>query len=121
MRRPTETYEQFDVVKVPLPFADKTTNKRRPALILTPAKRFNSKVGASIMAMITSQKSSKRFDWPLDIEIVDLEEAGLPCSSLIRWKLFTLDHRLILGCLGKLSARDRMKAEKQLRYLFSLD
>lgn len=45
------------------------------------------------MAMITSAKNS---DWPLDIEIQDLNRAGLPSPSIIRMKLFTLDEKLII-------------------------
>ncbi len=118
MNKPMESYNQFDVVKVPFPFVDKNTTKRRPALILTPTREFNIKVGASILAMITSKKAGSQMEWPTDIEIEDLETAGLPFPSLIRLKLFTLDHRIIIGRLGNLHANDRKKVQHQLHQLF---
>ena len=98
------TYNRYDIVKVPFPFTDRQAGKYRPALIISNAEPFNSLIGHSVMAMITSAKQSS---WPLDTPINDLESAGLPTQSLIRLKLFTLDHRLIISSLGYLSANDQ--------------
>jgi mRNA interferase MazF len=49
------------------------------------------------MAMITSAKNAP---WPLDICITDLEKGGLPSPSVVRMKLFTLDHRLVIKKSG---------------------
>jgi len=98
------TYNRYDIVKVPFPFTDRQTSKYRPALIISNAEPFNSRIGHSVMAMITSAKQSF---WPLDTPISDLDSAGLPAPSLIRLKLFTLDHRLIINSLGYLSANDQ--------------
>jgi mRNA interferase MazF len=109
------TFDAFDVVVVPFPFTDKATTKRRPALILSDAQAFNLQVGQAVMAMITSAKNS---DWPLDIEIRDLDTAGLPSPSIVRMKLFTLDENLIIRKAGKLASRDQRKVMKALRRLF---
>ena len=109
------TFNAFDVVVVPFPFTDKTTTRRRPALILSDARAFNLQVGQAVMAMITSAKNS---DWPLDIEIRDLDAAGLPSPSMIRMKLFTLDEKLILRKAGKLADPDRERVINALRALF---
>lgn len=98
------TYEAFDVVVVPFPFTDRVTSKRRPALVLSDAQSFNRQVGHAVLAMITSAKNS---DWPLDVEIQDLDAAGLPSASIIRMKLFTLDGQLIIRKAGSLAAADR--------------
>lgn len=99
------TYNRYDIVKVPFPFTDRQASKYRPALINSNAEPFNSLIGHSVMAMITSAKQSS---WPLDTPINDLDSAGLPAPSLIRLKLFTLDHRLIINSLGYLSANDQV-------------
>jgi mRNA interferase MazF len=59
--------------------------------------------------MITSAMN----DWPLDCLIKDMQAAGLPAPSRIRFKLFTLDNRLIRGKIGALSAADRQAFKKQ--------
>lgn len=111
------TYNRYDIVKVPFPFTDRQSNKTRPALVLSDDKMFNSSIGHSVMAMITSAKHS---DWPLDTQIENLMAAGLPAPSIIRLKLFTLDHRLILGKLGQLASTDQTLVEQHLRSLFCL-
>lgn len=105
------TYSQFDVVVVPFPFTDKTTTKRRPALVLSNSDHFNNRIGHSVMAMITSAQHSGS---PLDIEISDLDAAGLPAPSLVRMKLFTLDHRLVVRSCGTLARIDRERAKTAL-------
>lgn len=111
------TFKAFDVVVVPFPFTDRNTTKRRPALILSDAQTFNKKVGQSVMAMITSAKNS---DWPLDIEIQDLDSAGLPSASIVRMKLFTLDEQLIIRKAGTLERTDQEKVTGALHQLLNL-
>ncbi len=119
MNKPIKTYERYEVVKVPFPFTDSKTSKVRPALILSSAKTFNSKVGLSIMIMITSMKESKDL-WASDLIIDDLKAAGLPVPSIIRFKLFTLDDRLIIGPLGILAERDCKKMKDKLTEILIL-
>ncbi len=108
-------FERFTVVRVPFPFSDRTAVKNRPALVLSNAALFNTPVGHSVMAMITSQGNAP---WPLDCPIADLNTAGLPAPSLVRFKLFTLDHRLVRGELGKLSTADATAVCNVLTQLF---
>ena len=108
------TFEAFDIVVVPFPFTDKSTTKRRPALVLSRAKSFNQRIGHSVLAMITSANNS---DWPLDTEINDLAAAGLPAASVVRMKLFTLDDRLIMRKAGELGVKDREAVTEALRQL----
>jgi len=108
------SFEQFDVVRVPFPFTDRQAEKNRPALVISDGAAFNRPAGHSVMAMITSAGHSP---WPLDVAIDDLENAGLPAPSIVRLKLFTLDHRLVRGRLGRLVAKDQAKMQKVLRRL----
>ena len=97
------SFERFTVVRVPFPFTDRNATKNRPALVLSDPVNFNTPAGHSVMAMITSQANAP---WPLDCPLADLAVAGLPAPSKVRFKLFTLDHRLVRGELGKLSSAD---------------
>ena len=95
-------YEPGTVVRVPFPFVDSGTTKHRPALVLS-AKKYNSTHGHSIMAMITSAKHSR---WPSDVDIHDLVGTGLSSPSIVRFKLFTLDNRLVANPVGKFAGED---------------
>ena len=97
------SFERFSVVRVPFPFTDRNATKNRPALVLSDNAAFNTPAGHSVMAMITSRSNAP---WPLDCPLTDLTAAGLPTPSMVRFKLFTLDHRLVRGQLGKLSSGD---------------
>ena len=111
------TFKAFDVVVVPFPFTDKTTTKRRPALVLSQANSFNKRIAHSVLAMITSASNS---DWPLDVEIEDIDAAGLPYASIVRMKLFTLDDQLVIRKAGSLGAKDRKAVTETLLNLLPL-
>jgi mRNA interferase MazF len=65
------------------------------------------------MAVITSARQ------PLDVAISELGSAGLPAPSVIRMKLFTLDHQLALRPLGVLAKVDREALEAALARLLT--
>jgi mRNA interferase MazF len=110
------TYERFDVVVVPFPFTDKAQVKRRPALLIS-NRTFGSASGHSVMVMITSAGNPP---WPSDVVISDLAGAGLPAPSVVRMKLFTLDHRLIVAKCGSLSRKDQGAVGRGLKEMLRL-
>lgn len=107
-------FERFSVVRVPFPFTDRAATKNRPALVLSDAATFNTPAGHTVLAMITSQDTPP---WPLDCPLKDLATAGLPTPSKLRFKLFTLDNRLVRGELGKLSKADEANVRKGMQAL----
>lgn len=108
------TFERFTVVRVPFPFADRLATKHRPAVVLSDGRAFNTPAGHSVMAMITSLSNP---GWPLDCPISDLSAAGLPAPSKVRFKLFTLDHRLVTNELGTLAPADQREVAAKMRAL----
>lgn len=66
------------------------------------------------MAMITSSANAR---WPLDCALQDHAAAGLPAPSTVRFKLFTLDHRLVRGELGRLAQQDQQIVQGALAQL----
>jgi mRNA interferase MazF len=101
--------ERYDVAVVPFPFTDRATTKRRPAVALSTDHNFGSIIGQTVFAMITQ---AARSTWPFDQAIIDIESAGLAKGCVVRMKLFTLDNRLIVRRMGKLSAADRVNVEQ---------
>jgi mRNA-degrading endonuclease toxin of MazEF toxin-antitoxin module len=108
------TFEQFEVVVVPFPFVDSTRRKPRPALALS-SRAFGHADGHSILAMITRGVTTR---WPSDHPIDDLGPTGLRHPSVVRWKIFTLDNRVISRRIGRLAAPDARACGKALAGLF---
>ena len=109
------TYERFDVVVVPFPFTDRTAENRRPALVLSSAGDFNAPTKHTVLAMITSVTEQS---WALDVPISNLTASGLSVPCAVRFKLFTLDQRLILRKLGRLASKDRRAVSAAMKQLF---
>lgn len=108
MKPPFVIFDRFDTAIIPFPFAEKPVLKRRPAVVLS-GRTFNMAHGATLMGMITTAKETT---WPSDIEIRDLEEAGLSVACLIRMRMTTIPNDLIQRRLGRLGALDRMACER---------
>jgi mRNA interferase MazF len=102
--------EPWDVVVVPFPFSDRAGDKRRPALVLS--RRAFNQSGHTVLAMITAAAHEP---WPGDVEVDDLQAAGLSVACRLRLKLFTLDNRLIVRRIGRLASRDQKDAAASLR------
>ena len=102
--------ERHDVVVVPFPFSDRAAAKRRPALVLS-GRRFNRE-GHTVMAMVTTKKVPP---WPADTPLANFQSAGLKVSCLVRFKIFTLDNRLILNKIGRLSEMDAEKVAVRIQ------
>ena len=110
-------FKQFDVIVVPFPYSDSPKSKKRPAVVLSGEDAFDGKISHSVCAMITSAKNQA---WPLDVEIRDLKACGLPAPSVVRMKLFTIDHQIIKGKIGELAPKDRDFVKKSLSVLIPL-
>ena len=109
-------YKPFDVIVVPFPFSDSGNTKKRPALVLSSLKKFGGLSGHTVCAMITSARNA---EWPLDVAIHEIVEAGLPKPSVIRMKFFTLDNNLIIESIGSLANKDRERFSKTFKLLFA--
>jgi mRNA interferase MazF len=97
------TYKPFSIVVVPFPFTDSPKYKKRPAAVLS-SEDHQKHSHHIVLLMITSAKHS---EWHSDHKIIDLDVTGLTAESVIRQKIFTLDSRLILDTIGKLSPKDK--------------
>lgn len=111
---PTMSFKRFEGVHVSFAFIDKNAGKNRPALVLSNEFAFNALSGYAVRAMITTAEHS---EWPLDSVLQSLTAAGLPGPIKVRFKLFTLDHHLILGRLGQLATDDAGRVQLALASL----
>jgi len=68
--------------------------------------------GHTMLAMITS---AAHHPWPGDTAVTQQQAAGLRDPCVVRLKVFTLDNRLIVQVIGRLSAPDRKAVGENLR------
>ncbi len=87
-----------DVVVVPFPFSDLSSNKRRPALVVADIQGDDV-----IMCQITSRSVADSY--AINLASGDFKEGKLSKSSNIRPnRLFTGDSKIILYRAGRLKA-----------------
>jgi mRNA interferase MazF len=92
-----------DVVLVPFPFTDQSGVKKRPAVIVSGSAYNASRRDIVIMA-ITSQVRQ-----PLgyaDAFVTDWQAAGLIKPSVLKPVFTTIEQRLVVRTMGKLSVGD---------------
>ena len=98
------SFNRGDVVLVPFPFTDLTTQKQRPALVIS-SKGFNDSSSDAILLAITSQipRESQPTDYQLSSE--EQRKAGLPRPSLVKaGKVVTLSQALVRKTVGRVPA-----------------
>ena len=106
---------KWDIILVPFPFTDLSTNKKRPALVISP-NQYN-KSWEVVIAFITSNLSSKpRMG---DYKIRAWQKAGLPKPSLIRMRFATIDKSIIIKKIGELTEIDIEFVQPKLIDFFS--
>jgi mRNA interferase MazF len=87
-----------EIILIPFPFSDLSGAKKRPALILTAAKRWNE----LICVMLTS--SPKGYN---EVPLLQWKQSGLPKPTVARaHRLFTIDGHSVIRKLGKASEDD---------------
>ena len=97
-------YKFGDIVLVPFPFTDQTTNKKRPAVIASSNSYNQDKPNIVIMA-VTSQICAS--DYFGDVRIQDWQQAGLLKPSVIKPILTTVEKGLVIRKLGGIADSER--------------
>jgi len=93
-----------DVVLLPFPFSDLASRKVRPAVVIG-----RNAQGDLFLVPITSQAAN------VDVALADWRASGLNVQCGIKAQLATIEERLVLKVLGKLSASDRQALNNRLR------
>jgi mRNA interferase MazF len=96
----TTNFKKWEVILVPFPFTYLTTNKKRPALIVS--NNDYNKSENLVIALITSNIRDSNDDY----KIIKWSEAGFPKESVIKMKFATVDKSIIVRKLGKLKKED---------------
>jgi mRNA interferase MazF len=91
------TCKPGDVVGLPFPFSDLTSQKRRPVLVLTQADYRGDFIGLAVTSVLTE-------DNVVSIETADMRDGFLPKKSWIRYdKIFTLSTSTLVRRYGSIN------------------
>ena len=93
-----KTFKPGDIVKVPFPYQEAPARTYRPALVVS-APELQEVHGVLWVLMITSAKNRP---WAGDVEILHLEEAGLPAPSVVRCAKISITDASSVTRIGRL-------------------
>jgi mRNA interferase MazF len=106
-----------DLVLVPFPYAEMTSTKARPALIVS-GRNFVSAEGRIIVAGITSNVAAHQN--ATSFAIPNWSATGLKKPSVVTAWLATISPRLIKLKIGRLGNRELREVGKRLRVAMQL-
>ncbi|NLZ92739.1 MAG: type II toxin-antitoxin system PemK/MazF family toxin [Firmicutes bacterium] len=108
-------YKQGDILLIPIPYSDLTSNKKRPVLVLS-NDEYNTKTEDIIVAAITSNITSKEYS--ILISNKDLQEGNLQVNSCIRVdKIYTLSQSIVIKKFGAVKPEIINNVKEKLRKL----
>jgi mRNA interferase MazF len=103
-------YQPGEVVLVAFPFTDRVGTKRRPALIL-----LDTGDEDVMVARVTGQATQAGFD----VALGEWQQAGLRLPSVVRpHKVATIEKRLVVSRLGRLTEEDWARVRAKLHLLW---
>jgi mRNA interferase MazF len=107
-------YKKGTLILVPFPFTDLSGNKVRPALIIS-----QGKIGGDVVVVfVTSQSKFKERHL---VSIAPDELNGLKVkSTVVCSKIATLDSKIVLGELGKLSSEVQKKVDAEIKKMLGI-
>ncbi len=101
-----------DLVLVPFPFTDLSGSKTRPALVLVDQPRD------ATVAFISTQLAKAEIH---GVSLSPTKENGLKKASIIKLsKIATLEKKLFLGRLGKVSRSKQREIDQNLIQIFQI-
>ena len=91
-------HRQRDIVLIPIPFTDLTSQKKRPAIIIS-SDKYNEANEDIVVVALTSNIEPRNFTVTLTDN--DLENGDLKVTSMIRVdKIYTLNKSIIIKTFG---------------------
>ncbi len=104
------SFSKGDVVLLPIPFTDLTSRKVRPAVVIGRGLHSDD----IFVVPISSQLQN------VDVLLSEWQKAGLNVTCGIKAQIATIELRLVVKVVGKLSEKDQTALERQLRLWLEL-
>ena len=104
MKPSRHALKRGDIILVPFPFTDLSSQKVRPAIVLTPDRK-SSDVLIAFISSVVQPEASQPTDYILKEDHPDFSATGLKKTSVFKMnKLLTVERNLIIRQLGKVSS-----------------
>lgn len=108
------------IVLTRFPFTDLSSNKRRPALVVSPDNKSSADVIVAFITSVVPDHFSET-DLLIDTKHQDFKKSGLLKNSLIKLdKLATLNKTIFSGELGSVSDATLLVVNKKLKSALGL-
>jgi len=101
---------QGDIVLIPIPFTDLSSQKRRPVIVVSNAE-YNRTAPDVVVVAMTSNPTSSPYSFVITAS--DLAQGTLNRPGMVRVdKIYTLERSLIIKTFGRVNVRtlDRIRA-----------
>lgn len=110
-------FNQGDIVLIPIPFSDLTSQKRRPVLVLS-NNDYNQRYQDVIVAAITSNVAEREYQDIITNE--NMTEGELKVASAVRAdKLYTLSQSIIIKKFGKVHPDVLLSVKRHINSWFA--
>ncbi|NJN95411.1 MAG: type II toxin-antitoxin system PemK/MazF family toxin [Anaerolineales bacterium] len=95
--------EQGDILLIPIPFTDLSSQKRRPVIVVS-NDAYNRKTGDIVVVAMTSNPSV--VDYSFTLTSSDLEQGQLNRPSKVRVdKIYTLSQAIVVKTFGRVNSK----------------
>ncbi len=110
--------KQRDIILIPIPFTDLTSQKKRPAVIIS-NDSYNETHEDIVVVALTSNVEPRDFAVMLTSD--ELEEGALKVTSMIRAdKIYTLNKSIVLKTFGRVKPDILSKIKDSLLKIIEL-
>jgi mRNA interferase MazF len=99
------SFSKNEIVLLPIPFTDLSSRKVRPAVVIG----HSTHPGDLFVAPISSQLQN------VTVRLQDWRAAGLNVPCGVKSQLATIEDRLVVKSIGKLSSRDQATLDQTLK------
>jgi len=109
--------KQRDIILIPIPFTDLTSQKKRPAIIIS-NNNYNETHEDIVVVALTSNVEPR--DFTITLTSDNLEAGTLKVTSMIRAdKIYTLNKSIVLKTFGKVKPNILSKIKASLLKLIT--
>lgn len=107
--------EQGDIVLIPIPFTDLSSQKRRPVVVIS-NDVYNRKTNDVVVVAMTSNPET--VDYGFTVTSSDLEKGSLNRPGKVRVdKIYTLSQTIIVKTFGRVNVATLARVRKTLQDL----